>query len=402
LSNCAPSIQNVRMLWEGKSLRDIREADVRRLVEIGLEEHLQLEYKSALYEDTDRGNREFLQDICMFANSSGGILLLGISERRAEDGQPTGIPDPAAPLGIELPNPEMVLAAYDARVTAAVEERLPLEMAAIDVGQPRRVIAIRVPDSVRKPHAVSYQGRIYFPGRRERQRYSLSVREIKELTMRTASRLQQSEETLNNALSQLTLAQDRPYLIAGILPVFFEDFLVALRNENLRLAVSRFSRTGQAEFGNVSYSFQGMERRHERFDHTVQLRRNGLLRVSQQVPLIPRDDMQQFGVQGIDSLFRHVVAQAPSVFGAAGLGSPYVVSMTLRIQRTVTGVYAALGGGEEHTQPVPSGDFRFPFMQIDELVNINRILKPFCDQVHQMFGKEASPSFNANGDWIGQ
>jgi hypothetical protein len=390
------------MLWEGTSLRDIRGADVRRLVEIGLEEHLQLEYKSALYEDTDRGNREFLQDICMFANSSGGILLLGISERRAEDGQPTGVPDPAAPLGIELPNPEMVLAAYDARVTAAVEERLPLEMAAIDVGQARRVIAIRVPDSVRKPHAVSYQGRIYFPGRRERQRYSLSVRGIKELTMRTASRLQQSEETLNNALSQVTLAQDRPYLIAGILPVFFEDFLVDLRNENLRLAVSRFSRTGQAEFGNVSYSFQGMERRHERFDHTVQLRRNGLLRVSQQVPLIPRDDVQQFGVKGIDSLFRHVVAQAPSVFGAAGLGPPYVVSMTLRIQRPVTGVYAALGGGEEHTQPVPPGDFRFPFMQIDELVNINRILKPFCDQVHQMFGKEASPSFNANGDWIGQ
>ena len=55
-----------------------------RHLEVGLEEHLQLEYKSALYEDNDRGNREFLQDICMFANSSGGILLLGVSERRDE------------------------------------------------------------------------------------------------------------------------------------------------------------------------------------------------------------------------------------------------------------------------------------------------------------------------------
>ena len=113
------------MLWEGKALRDICEADVRRLTEIGLEEHLQLECKSTLYEDNDRGNREFLQDVCMFANSSGGILLLGVSERRDEGGQPTCVPDPAAPLGIELPNPEMVLGAYDARVTAAVEERLP-------------------------------------------------------------------------------------------------------------------------------------------------------------------------------------------------------------------------------------------------------------------------------------
>src|SRR5712664_2140763 len=196
------------MLWEGRSLRDVREADIRRLVEVGLEEHLQLEYKSTLYEDSDRGNREFLQDVCMFANSSGGILLLGVSERRDEGGQPTGFPDPAAPLGIELPNPEMVLAAYDARVTAAIEERLPLEMAAIDVGQGRRVVAVRVPDSVRKPHAVSYQGRIYFPGRRERQRYFLSVREIKELTMRTASRLQQCEEALNNAFEQVTLVQE--------------------------------------------------------------------------------------------------------------------------------------------------------------------------------------------------
>lgn len=138
------------MLWEGRPLRDIRDADARRLVESGLEEHLQLEYKSALYEDNDRGRREFLLDICMFANSSGGVLLIGVPERRDELGQPTGAPDPAAPIGLELPNPELVLGAYDARVTEAIEERLPLEMASIDVGEGRLLVAIRVPDSVRK------------------------------------------------------------------------------------------------------------------------------------------------------------------------------------------------------------------------------------------------------------
>jgi hypothetical protein len=197
------------------------------------------------------------------------------------------------------------------------------------------------------------------------------------------------------------LAQDRPYLMVGILPVFFEDFLVDLRDENLRLAVSRFSRTGRAEFGNVSYNFHGMERRHERFDHIAQFRRNGLLRVSQQLPLIPRDGVHQVGVNGIDILFRHIVAQAASVYEAAKLGPPYVVSMIVRIERPLTGVYAALGGGEEHTRPVQAGDFRFPFMQIDELTNVNRLLRPFCDQVHQMFGKEASPSFNVDGEWTG-
>jgi len=81
------------MLWEVRPLRDIREIDVRRLLESGLEEHLQLEYKSALYEDNDRGRREFLLDLCMFANAFSGILLIGVPERRDEHGQPTGVPD---------------------------------------------------------------------------------------------------------------------------------------------------------------------------------------------------------------------------------------------------------------------------------------------------------------------
>jgi predicted HTH transcriptional regulator len=84
---------------------------IRAVVEAGLAEHSQLEYKSKLYDDGDRGTREFLQDIGMFANSEGGILLIGVSERRG-DGQPTGVPDAHAELGIEIANPEAVLAAY--------------------------------------------------------------------------------------------------------------------------------------------------------------------------------------------------------------------------------------------------------------------------------------------------
>jgi predicted HTH transcriptional regulator len=119
----------------------VHRRDSSTLIESGLEEHLQLECKSALYEDNDRGRREFLLDTCMFANSSGGILLIGVPERRDEQGQPTGAPDPAGMLGLEVPNPEAVLNAY---VMEAIEERLPLEVTAVDLGQGRRVLAIRV------------------------------------------------------------------------------------------------------------------------------------------------------------------------------------------------------------------------------------------------------------------
>jgi hypothetical protein len=395
-------IQNEGMLWEGRALRGIVEADVRRLLDTQLGEHLQLEYKSALYEDNDRGNREFLQDICMLANTAGGILLIGISERRDERGQPTGSPDPNAQLGIELANPEVILGAYDARITAAVEERLPLELAAIGVGEGRYVIAIRVPDSVRKPHAVTYQGHIYFPGRRERQRYALSIREIKELTMRTASHLEQSKETLSACLGQLTLADGRPSLVVGLLPIFFEDFLVDLRSDPIQQAVRRFGRAIGGELGNISYTFNGIERRETRFDHTVQFRRNGLLRVNQQVPLIGREGPDQVGPVGIDRLLRQVFVQAHSVYEAAGIGPPYIASVTLRMQRELIGVYPGRGGlGEEHSPAVAPGEYRFPFMEIDDLVGIDRILRPFCDQVGELFGRDGSSSFDADGVWIG-
>ena len=226
LAGLQPALQNKAMLWEGKALRDIREPDIRRLVASGLEEHLQLEYKSALYEDSDRGRREFLLDICMFANASGGILFIGVPERRDDQGQPTGSPDREGILGLEVPNSEAILAAYDARVMEAIEERLSLEAASIAVAEGRCVLAIRVPNSPGKPHSVRHQGHIYFPSRRERQRYHLTIREIKELVMRTASRLQQSEEILGASFTGVARSADLPYLIMGMIPVFFEDFLV--------------------------------------------------------------------------------------------------------------------------------------------------------------------------------
>jgi predicted HTH transcriptional regulator len=158
-------------MWEDRRLRHITEQDVRQIVNAELEEHLQLEYKRALYENNDQGSKEFLQDICMFANSGGGILLIGISEQRGGNGQPTGLPDPATQLGIEIPNPEMVLQSYDARVVASIEECLPLESYAIPVANNRHVIAIRVPNSISKPHRVHYKGRTYFPYPSERNRY---------------------------------------------------------------------------------------------------------------------------------------------------------------------------------------------------------------------------------------
>jgi hypothetical protein len=398
------AFHNRVMLWESKPLRDIREADVRRLVESGLEEHLQLEYKSALYDDSDRGRSEFLLDICMFANAEGGILLIGVPERRDGEGQPTGTPDVGAVLGLELPNPEAMLSAYDARVMEAIEERLPLESASIDVGNGRRVIAIRVPNSANKPHSVRHKGHIYFPSRRERQRYHMTVREIKELVMRTGSRLQQAKETLENSFLQVPIATDLPYLLVGIIPVFFEDFLVDVRIGTVHQAVANFSLTEQPEFGQPVYTFDGLERRENRREYTVRFHRSGLLNASIQPPLVPQrqadENVHVLAIAAIDITLRRFVLRASTVYEAAGIAAPFILGMMLRTRQRLIGAYAGFMGMMEQTQPVAIRDYSFPHMQVDDLSATDRAIRPLCDQAHQMFGLAGSPSFNAEGVWV--
>lgn len=389
------------MLWEGRPLREIRDVDIRGLIETRLAEHLQLEYKGALYDDSNHGRREFLLDICMFANAAGGILLIGVPELRDGEGQPTGVPDPEGILGLEIPNPEAVLNAYDARVMEAIEERLPLESAPIEVGNGRRILAIRIPSSTKKPHSARHQGHTYFPSRRERQRYHLTVREIKDLVMRTASQLQQAEELLSRAFAEVTRTTDSPYLMVGMVPVFFDEFLVDVKDEVLRRSLQRFSRAGQPEFGNVEFVFDGLERRDGPYEFVVKLRRNGLLTASAQLPVRRNAGNVHLLVPGaIDIHLRSFVAQSRAVYEGARLGAPYVLAMMLGVTHPLAGVFAGVGGFEDFSAPLPPRDYRFPYMPLYSLADVDRLIRPFCDQAHQMFGKARSASFNADGVWI--
>lgn len=67
----------------GKSVRDFDWADIEKIVELKLEEGQELEFKSEHYASDDVKKRELAKDLVAFANTTGGVLLIGIRE----DGQ---------------------------------------------------------------------------------------------------------------------------------------------------------------------------------------------------------------------------------------------------------------------------------------------------------------------------
>src|SRR5260370_34053840 len=136
------------------------------------------------------------------------------------------------------PNPEATWQAMDARVTAAIEERVPLESAPIRLATGSHVLGLRIPNSTDKPHCVRYQGHVYFPSRRERSRYDMDVRVIRELVMRTSSQVERSQQRLEEAFERPVAAGQAPYLHVGAIPVFWRELLFDLKIPVCRHAVA--------------------------------------------------------------------------------------------------------------------------------------------------------------------
>ena len=306
---------------------------------------------------------------------------------------------------MEVPNPEGVLAAYDARIMEAIEERLPAESAAIPVENGRTVLAIRVPNSPAKPYSVRRERHIYFPARRERQRYSMNVREIKELVMRMASQLQRAEELLKNYFEGISRADGQPYLVCGLVPVFFQDFLVDVQSAALYRAFGTFSRTGNQAYRDPGYAFDGLVRTEDSFDYRAVLWRNGLLGVSSQCPLYRTrgDDRVILDPRVVEAQLRRFVRQASNIYQTAGLTAPFILGMSLQSAEPMFGAFPDFGLNTYYVAgtPVAPGAYRFPYLQAMSLSDWDHLIRPLCDQAHQMFGKEGSPSFGADGRWAG-
>jgi len=390
------------MLFGNRPLRQVTERDVRDLLAAGMREHLQLEYKSTSYEQNDTGRREFLQDICMFANAAGGVLLIGVTESRGDDGQPSGAPDPDAALGVASPNPDAVLLACDAQIVACIEDRLAVEAYPIPVGEGRFVLAFRVPSSVRKPHCVRLQHRKYFPARRERNRYEMDLREIKEQTLRAASQLERAQHLIQRELDDLELIQ-LPHLFVTQVPVFSRDFSVDITQENIVQRIQQFDvRTREARHYRPDYTFVGLQRHDPEGNTDVLLRRNGMLTLKAQLPgrEVPGANQWRFALAGLDILLHEYAVRAQEFYRTAELDSPAILSVAILTRMELRGLWNR-DHGEGRVPVIQGGRFVFPFMEVGDPVgdDVDRIIRPICDQIHQMFGRERSEWFDVHGHW---
>lgn len=148
------------------SLRDLTFQMIKNL---SLLESETLDYKEEI-ENSDKGKRDFSKDVCAFANTEGGDLVIGVKEQNFA---------PAEFPGIDSPTEE------EARLTDIIVSRIEprihgISFKAIDIEENgKKLLIVRIPKSYNGPHFENSK-RIFY--QRHHQRNDLmSWKEISEV-----------------------------------------------------------------------------------------------------------------------------------------------------------------------------------------------------------------------------
>ena len=164
----------------GKPLDQVTKADIEDLKNRDILEGLLLDYKETLRAKMrDDEKHELLADITSFANTSGGVIVFGIKDRR-EGNSALGRPDKI--VGVKKDDIGPAMHSLEQLVRDCTEPRVigfrPYE---IDIGpKADPVLLLHIPRSFNPPHAVRFGGSGYrFYVRTNTGKRQLDVAEIR-------------------------------------------------------------------------------------------------------------------------------------------------------------------------------------------------------------------------------
>jgi hypothetical protein len=207
----------------GKPISEVTVQDVRRLVEARVPEGRSLDYKAELYDATPKGLREFAGDVAAFANTDGGLLVFGVSERRL-GGDQTSEPEAIVGLaGVTLGT----FARYEQSLGSMLAPRLTgVEVALLEIEEARSVLLVNVPRSWQAPHMVTAEALTRFYYRTATGRAVMDVDQIR-LAFRSNASFNERSNDLRELRAAHLLADQPPApldpatlaVVAHVIPV---------------------------------------------------------------------------------------------------------------------------------------------------------------------------------------
>jgi hypothetical protein len=365
--------------------------DLNALLQGGLNDLRQIEFKPFLPQATEAGREEFLNDISSFANASGGHIFYGAAaglEKRVVD-ETKGWLEQTAIMGIA--------------------PRIPgLRFKTLELPNDRIMLAVRIPKTWVGPHMVVLRQANRFFSRSSTGRCLLDVGGLRSAFALNESfsekvrafRLERINAILNRTLT--VRLSESPKTVLHVLPVV--SFQPGFRIDFGRID------SGETKMPNpmaargvlTHYNFDGLITfsSMEKYAYSyVQLFRNGCLEAVESVLLEPRDGRKVFSGASVEKEIIRCGERMTQLLQTLHIEPPYIVMLSFLGVRDYQ-MFAGPMRWQEHAHHIER-DHLF----LDEVViadapqDFSKALRPAFDQVWNSCGWPKSLNYDEAGNW---
>lgn len=415
--------------------------DLNALIEGQIVESKCLEYKEALpLKQNAKCTKEeradsifgFLKLICSLANSEGGVVLYGMSERGSDI---RGCAASIRPIVDE---------SYDEakrRLSSLIENhitpRLTFDTASIPVasdGEDGYVFAIRVPKSLSWPHMASYRNRSGYYVRSDAKSSEMDAHDVRTAVLASEEVMDRVRRTTSLRLDSLATGEHpigmSSHSLLVIQAVSLEAFSRGMLNTKLPSGSQLLDKCSSAFYpvlpssGGFKYNLDGVLAyrasavAHRRVLQYIQVCRNGLVEMvwsdvlsdgpyGGPMELPDPESPQIIAAEKVEPYLINIVEQLHLLLSDIGFVGPATVSISLLNCNGCSLLhlreYPRRCVAQSSPAPLTESRIQFPDFELDtfQKYDFPQVLKPVFDMLWNAAGSERSPSYDADGNWIG-
>lgn len=392
-----------------KQFDDIKYSDLEELIENQIPEGTTIDYKKEFVFGTEKEKKDFLYDIASFANAKGGDIIYGISELLDENGRNTGLPDEI--VGINNINIDQIKLALGSSIRDSIAPRIHgVHISCIENNNDKKILIIRVTNSLNKPHMVTFKGGQRFYSRTDAGKYPLDIHDISLLVTQSSNMSEKIRDFKSKRLSMIISGDpplpllDNPKIILHIIPLLSVDHSKLIDVNQFVPLISKFwpidSNGCSNRFnydGLLTYSNRGAPP----YENYTQIFRNGVVEAVNANLIYEREEHGKvlacvtFGNKLIESLGTYLDGMK-----IVGIEVPLFASISLLGIKD----YYIPGTGWRDRLSGPMLFDRDNLLLHEVLVEDysiapENILHPIFDELWQSAGYANCPHFNAENAW---
>jgi Schlafen, AlbA_2 len=386
-----------------KRIEEIDESDLDSLITLQVAESIVLDYKREFVGRSDKDRNEFLADVSSFANTSGGEIIIGISEINGKPDQIVGLD--AANTDQEILRIEQIIRTGSRPAIAGVLTR------AIPLNSGNAVLLIRIPKSWAAPHQIGQQGTFRFFARGSNGKYQMDVdalrsafRQGPELAERIKLfRVDRLAKIIsNNGPTKLPTGSK---IVTHVVPLdsFATGYPINLAkipsDRSILILLLQSGGTIRVNLDGLvalSYKSDVMDRAY------AQLFRDGALEIVETIDRWEVRGRNFLPGQAFDEIVQTIIRGTQKLYSAINIQGPVAVMLTL------LGMEDRFMGsgkqyGHEHDRPFGQSEIQCPEVVIDDLSQEATTLAfPVVNLAWNAAGYEQSAFYDKSGKWIGR